>query len=281
MKQSKNLTVSMHNFVKMSLVGISLVGATSVSAKEGDLQQELKVAAVSQKADIKNNQVIFFGPVTVTQGTININADELRAFSAETGGKKTMIATGNPATFSQELDDGRIGTASANEIKYELATSILTLKGNAKLDQAGSQVTGNLISYNIDKQQLIAESTGDGKDRVITIFQPENYPDLNDSTDNSEPPELESPKAEESEKLIENQATSISEEKTEANNAEITSTDITTTEETDTHKNSSESAMPVIEVPEANIETSIEGQQVKDKPNTDSLPEAPALEQTQ
>ncbi len=170
MKQSKIFIISL----------LSLVSISSAYAKEGDLQQELKVAANSQKADIKNNQVIFFGPVNVTQGTININADELRAFGTESGTRKTMVATGNPATFSQELDDGRIGTASANEIKYELATSILTLKGNAKLDQAGSQVTGNLISYNIDKQQLIAESLGDGKDRVITIFQPENHPELID-----------------------------------------------------------------------------------------------------
>ncbi len=204
MKQSKTLTFSLNKLMKtdfirksilgMSLMGLSLVTVTGVHAKEGDLQQELKVAAVSQKADIKNNQVIFFGPVNVTQGTININADQLRAFSEESGGKKTMIATGNPATFSQELDDGRIGTASANEIKYELSTSILTLKGNAKLDQAGSQVTGNLISYNIDKQQLIAESTGEGKDRVITIFQPENYPDLNkenEELDNSDEAPIE------------------------------------------------------------------------------------------
>ena len=172
MKQSKIFIISL----------LSLVSISSVYAKEGDLQQELKVEAVRQKADIKNNQVIFFGPVSVTQGTININADELRAFGTESGSKKTMVATGSPATFSQELDDGRIGTASANEIRYELATSILTLKGNAKLDQAGSQVTGNLISYNIDKQQLIAESSGDGEDRVITIFQPESQ-DNNKSSD--------------------------------------------------------------------------------------------------
>ncbi|MDO6619376.1 MULTISPECIES: lipopolysaccharide transport periplasmic protein LptA [unclassified Shewanella] len=171
MKQSKLLIASL----------LSVVSIASAYAKEGDLQQELKVAAVSQKADIKNNQVIFYGPVNVTQGSININADELRAFGTESGTQKTMVATGNPATFSQELDDGRIGTASADEIKYELATSILTLTGNAKLDQAGSQVTGNLISYNIEKQQLIAESTGTGEDRVITIFQPESHPDLIDS----------------------------------------------------------------------------------------------------
>ena len=169
-------------FLSKSLCKVSVLAtlaiaalANNVMAKEGDLQQELKIAAVSQRADIKNNQIIFNGPVKITQGSININADELRAFSAENVQTKTFIAIGNPATFSQELDDGRIGTASANEIRYDLATTGLLLTGNAKLDQAGSKVTGNVIRYNITAQELIAESTGKGEDRVITIIQPENF----------------------------------------------------------------------------------------------------------
>ncbi|MEM5504858.1 lipopolysaccharide transport periplasmic protein LptA [Shewanella frigidimarina] len=146
-------------------------------AKQGDLKQELKIASASQSADIKNNQIVFNGPVTIVQGTININADQLRAFTPENSTSKRLIATGTPATFSQELDDGKIGTASADEISYDLATTTLTLTGNAKLDQSGSQVTGNKIKYNISAQELIAESTGTGQDRVITIIQPENFQD--------------------------------------------------------------------------------------------------------
>ena len=146
-------------------------------AKQDDLKQELKIAAVSQSADIKNNQIIFNGPVTIVQGSININADQLRAFTPENSTSKRLIATGSPATFSQELDDGQIGTASADEITYDLASTTLTLIGNAKLEQSGSQVTGSKIKYNITAQELIAESTGKGQDRVITIIQPENFQD--------------------------------------------------------------------------------------------------------
>jgi lipopolysaccharide export system protein LptA len=146
-------------------------------AKQGDLKQELKIVAVSQFADIKNNQIIFNGPVKIVQGSINIHADELRAFTPENSTSKKLIATGKPATFSQELDDGQIGTASADEISYDLATTTLTLTGNAKLNQSGSQVTGNRIKYNINAQELIAESSGTGQDRVITIIQPENFQD--------------------------------------------------------------------------------------------------------
>ncbi|MGL5360807.1 MAG: lipopolysaccharide transport periplasmic protein LptA [Shewanella sp.] len=144
-------------------------------AKEGDLQQPVEIKAVRQSADIKNNQVIFYGPVVVTQGSIKIQANELRAFSAEGDKSKILVATGNPATYTQVLDDGRPATASAKEIRYEMASRTLTLTGLASLDQAGSKVTGNLIRYNIIQQKLIAESTGSGNDRVITIIQPESY----------------------------------------------------------------------------------------------------------
>ncbi|GAA0787322.1 lipopolysaccharide export system protein LptA [Shewanella aestuarii] len=174
MNHIKFLSKSLGKICAVTALAMGVMTSNAL-AKEGDLQQELKIAAVSQRADIKNNQIIFNGPVKITQGSININADELRAFSAENGQTKMLIAIGNPATFSQELDDGRIGTASANEIRYDLATTGLLLTGNAKLDQAGSKVTGNIIRYNITAQELIAESTGKGEDRVITIIQPENF----------------------------------------------------------------------------------------------------------
>ncbi|QDE32599.1 MULTISPECIES: lipopolysaccharide transport periplasmic protein LptA [Shewanella] len=161
----------------MLLSSILCLLSLPAMAKQGDLMQELKIAAVSQSADIKNNQIVFNGPVTIVQGSININADQLRAFTPENSTSKRLIATGSPATFSQELDDGQIGTASADEITYDLASTTLTLIGNAKLEQSGSQVTGNKIKYNINAQELIAESTGKGQDRVITIIQPENFQD--------------------------------------------------------------------------------------------------------
>ncbi|QLE86950.1 lipopolysaccharide transport periplasmic protein LptA [Shewanella sp. Scap07] len=149
-----------------------------IGAVENDLLQEVKIAAASQEADIKNNQIIFNGPVEVTQGSIKINADELRAFTKDESNGKILVATGTPATYSQIMEDGRPAKASASEIRYELATRTLTLIGNATLEQDGSQVTGNQIRYNIEQQQLIAESTGN--DRVITIIQPENYQELDE-----------------------------------------------------------------------------------------------------
>ncbi len=144
-------------------------------AKDGDLEQEVKISASSQEADIKNNQLIFNGPVIVTQGSIKINAAELQAFSKGDDTAKTLVASGTPATYFQIMDDGRPAQASAHEIHYELSTRTLTLIGEATLSQGGSRVTGSRIRYNIEQQKLLAESTGKGQDRVITVIQPETY----------------------------------------------------------------------------------------------------------
>lgn len=174
MKQNKSIIA----------IFLCLVSFYSV-AKSNDLQQEVKIKAVRQSADIKNNQIIFYGPVEVSQGSIHINADELKAFTEGKDEQRILVATGNPATYEQTLDDGRPASASAKQIRYNLANRTLTLLGNATLDQAGSQVTGNQIRYNINKQQLIAESKGN--DRVITIIQPQTYQeDTKPSEENKE-----------------------------------------------------------------------------------------------
>ena len=176
---------------KHNLIIAALLCVTSFTgmAKQDDLMQEVKISAASQEADIKNNQMIFHGPVEVTQGSIKILADELRASSKEDGGGKTLVAIGNPATYSQIMEDGRPASASAKEIRYELSSRTLTLVGNATLEQDGSRVTGNMIRYNIAKQQLIAESKGN--DRVITIIQPESYQDTSQDKAKEQEPATE------------------------------------------------------------------------------------------
>lgn len=158
---------------KFIIAGLLCALSLGVMAKDSDILQEVKIKAVRQSADIKNNQVIYYGPVEVTQGSIRILADELRAFSVKASGESIIVATGNPATYSQVMEDGRIASASAKEIRYELAKRTMTLSGDATLDQAGSNVSANRIRYDIAQQKLIAESSGE--DRVITIIKPQNY----------------------------------------------------------------------------------------------------------
>ncbi|QSX36708.1 lipopolysaccharide transport periplasmic protein LptA [Shewanella sedimentimangrovi] len=148
---------------------------TMATAKNNDLLQEVKIAAATQFADIKNKRVVYGGPVLLTQGSLKINAQELSAYTDEATGQRVLVAKGQPATYSQTLDDGREASASANEISYNMDNRTMTLTGNAKIEQEGSQVSADKIVYDIEKQQLKADSSQKGDERVITIIKPENY----------------------------------------------------------------------------------------------------------
>lgn len=159
--------------IKTLIAGLFCIVSLSASAKQGDLTQELKIQSDTTNADIKNSQLVYHGSVIVTQGSLIIKADELRAIESKDSGEKIIIAKGKPATYNQDMDDGKQAKASANEIHYSYQKGTLTLIGDATLDQAGSQVSANQMRYNIASQQLIAES--EGKDRVTTIIKPDNF----------------------------------------------------------------------------------------------------------
>ncbi|WP_249185410.1 lipopolysaccharide transport periplasmic protein LptA [Moritella sp. 5] len=148
--------------------------SNSALALESDFQEDVTVTSKRQEVFIKENRVIFYDSVVVTQGTILIHADKLTVLSTGEKGTEIMIATGSPATFYQELDDGKKINTESEEIRYELGKKRLTLSKNAHLRQADSEVKSEKIIYQIDKQEMIAESGNHESDRVITIFTPED-----------------------------------------------------------------------------------------------------------
>ncbi|MBT1443906.1 lipopolysaccharide transport periplasmic protein LptA [Shewanella sp. JM162201] len=150
-------------------------GSLAQANTKHDLMQEVKILASNSYADLKNKRIVYEGPVRLTQGSLVLNADQLSSFTDEKTGKRILLAKGKPATYQQKVEDGRTVQASANEISYNIDSRVMSLKGSAKVEQDGSQVTADSIVYDIQKQQLTSQSSGKRDDQVITIIQPENY----------------------------------------------------------------------------------------------------------
>ena len=70
------------------------------------------------------------------------------------------------------MDNEKPVNAEASQINYKLKDKLVTLTGNAQLKQEDSQVNGDVIRYDIQKQQMMAESAKKGS-RVKTVFLPE------------------------------------------------------------------------------------------------------------
>jgi lipopolysaccharide export system protein LptA len=143
-------------------------------AGEKDFELPIKVDSQSNFFDGKTKTSIFRKDVRITQGSLQILADEVEVVAGQGEGREVFIARGNPASYQQDLDDGTNISAAANEIRYEVSTRILTLNGSAQLKQDSSQVSGESIVFNMEREQLIAEGNESEGGGVTTIFQPES-----------------------------------------------------------------------------------------------------------
>lgn len=153
---------------------LALLFSHGALALESDFKENVVVNAKRQEVFLKENRVVFYDNVVVTQGSILINANKLTVHNTGEKGTEVMTAYGEPATFFQKLDDGKTIHAESSVIRYELGKKLLSLSGNAQLRQEDSKVTGDKIMYHIEKQEMIAESGKGAADRVITIFSPED-----------------------------------------------------------------------------------------------------------
>lgn len=155
------------------LFSLALIFSGSVYAGSDDFKKEIQVGSDRQFGSIKDKVMTFLDNVKVEQGSLLIEADKLEVIASAGKGKEVFIASGKPATYSQRLDGDKPIKASANEIRYDVANGTLVLTGNAELSQSGSMVQGAVIKYNLEKQELEAESDGKKVERVTTVFSPE------------------------------------------------------------------------------------------------------------
>ncbi|PJG85555.1 lipopolysaccharide transport periplasmic protein LptA [Conservatibacter flavescens] len=157
---------------KFILMGIMLGCTFPAFALKDDTNQPINIESDNQSLDLENNVVTFTDNVVITQGSILIKAQKVVITRPEkdSGKKETVEAFGNPVTFHQMLDDGKPVDGRAQKVHYDLGQEFLTLTGNAELKQLDSKINGNVITYDVKKQQL--KATGSAKSRVKTILIP-------------------------------------------------------------------------------------------------------------
>lgn len=162
------------NTFKVIALTCSLILCSPAHADKTDLEQEITIKSQRQAADLKNKIASYLDNVSIRQGSISITADVVKVFSRidEKNGTKndTYLAKGKPAIFQQQLEDGSLITLQADEITYNPSSNMITISGNALVKQAGSEVSGNEITYNTVSEKLEAQSANNQP--VTTILQP-------------------------------------------------------------------------------------------------------------
>jgi len=152
---------------------LSVLGsAMSALALPEDSKQQIEVAASSGQLLLNDGWSTIKGkpelPARVSQGSMQISGTEIRVFTRNDE-LQTVIATGSPARFQQQLNPGQEpAKASAKTINFDNKTRLLILDNTVELNQGGKVVVGDHVEYNIDTGAASA-SGKDGEQAHITI----------------------------------------------------------------------------------------------------------------
>jgi lipopolysaccharide export system protein LptA len=169
---SKPFTILLY---RVSVLAALLFSAYSFAGKD-DFTKKIELASLYQNADGIAKRATYQGNVVIQQGSLRVSADELEIDASQGEGNEIFIATGNPAKYSQQQEDGSIVTARADKIEYHRQTRSLSLEGNAQIKQNSSSVQGKSIKFNMELEQIIAQGSDQESGRVITTFQPVSKP---------------------------------------------------------------------------------------------------------
>lgn len=130
----------------------------SAFAERADREKEIVVGADRLVADDANRTSTFEGSVIVTQGTMRITASKVTV-KEDAQRHKFYVANGAPVTFRQKRDKvDEWVEGSAERAEFDDRNDVLRLFNRAKVKSNQNEITGDFISYDMNKE--LAEVSG-------------------------------------------------------------------------------------------------------------------------
>ena len=141
-------------------------------ALESDRQESLDVSANSTDGTLGDGVTTLRGNVDIRQGTLHITADEAEVNKID-GRVSSVTLRGTPASLEQEIEEQGLVQATANVIDYQVASGLVTLKGNADVQHPQYQISGELLTYDLNIQHFQGNSDENGNGRIHIRLDPE------------------------------------------------------------------------------------------------------------
>jgi lipopolysaccharide export system protein LptA len=149
-----------------------LLISPGLMALESDRQKPLEVNANSTDGTLGDGITTLRGNVDIRQGSLHITADEAEVNKMD-GHVTTVTFRGQPAFLEQEIEEQGLVQATANVIEYQVASGLVTLKGNADVKHPQYQISGDLLTYDLNIQHFKGSSDGNGNGRIHIRLDPE------------------------------------------------------------------------------------------------------------
>lgn len=174
----KNPRPLSNTFLKRTvLAAMAAVVSVTAFALPSDRNQPISLVADRATFNEKTGVTTYTGNVVIEQGTMKLNAASIVANLNAKKEISSINASGSPARFQQKLDANKgLAKGQANKIVYNADTGILTLTGNAFLEQDGASIRGNTLKYSMNKGDIEVTGTpnasGSSNGRVQIVIPP-------------------------------------------------------------------------------------------------------------
>ena len=156
---------------------LALAPTTPAQALESDQQQPLSLEADAAEMDEAKRLSVYTGKVIVRQGTLEIRADQVTIHHAEDKRPELIIATGQPATYQQQVEgEQRPIQAEALRMEYQATKDEITLIDQAVVFQGTDTFRSDRIVYDRLNARVKAGTSARGKERVRIHITPQNEP---------------------------------------------------------------------------------------------------------
>ena len=162
---------SLPSLVHISLAICLFCLSASSMALESDRQEPLQVSANSTDGTLGDGVTTLRGSVDIRQGTLRITADEAEVRKVD-GRVSSVTFRGQPAFLEQEIEEQGLVQATANIIDYQVASGIVTLSGDADVKHPQYQISGELLTYDLNIQHFQGSSDENGNGRIHILLDP-------------------------------------------------------------------------------------------------------------
>ncbi|AFP85511.1 lipopolysaccharide transport periplasmic protein LptA [secondary endosymbiont of Heteropsylla cubana] len=148
-----------------------VVFSPPVQALTSDNQEPIYIDSKKQEINMLANTATLRGEVIIRQGSMNIYADKVMVTHYNDKLRNIIIeGYGNPVSFHQLQDHGKLLHGRAQKVRYESATCRVIFIGNAYLEHLSSNIQGDQITCLLNKKQI--KAVGSKGKQVTSVLIP-------------------------------------------------------------------------------------------------------------
>lgn len=122
-------------------------------------------SADAARIDFENNRWHFHGNVVIDNLGARVLCDDAELIFVGHQLRSATL-TGEPARFAQARGGGKRTEGTAGKIDYDVAGGIVRLSGGAWLSDGANEVTGDRITYDLQREYVTANAEGNGQVRM-------------------------------------------------------------------------------------------------------------------